>query len=88
MTGWQEADGQLLGLSHRTLGSTCSELTSLPLTACSLMTPCVGRMIAPKDVYILNLKTCAYVTLRVKRDVAEMIDFEMRLSWIIEMGQM
>lgn len=82
MTGWQEADGQLPRLSTGTLGSTCSELFT------SLMTPFVGGIIAPKDVHILSLRTCAYVTLCSKRIFAEMIDFEMRLSWIIEMGPM
>ena len=48
-------------------------------TAWPLCPPVVGRIMTPKDVHVLILGTCEYVTCHSKRDFADAIkDFEMR----------
>lgn len=76
---------QALPIANRLLTLTTSSCVKLPNdTLC-------GQNDAPhKEIHILNLRTCEYVTLYGKRDFADVINnFEMgKLIWIIEVGPM
>lgn len=63
-----------------------ADIENDPWYQVSLVPRCDRQNHSPKDVYALIPRTCDYVTLRGKRDSADMInikDLKMeRLSWI------
>lgn len=41
-----------------------------------------GSIVAPKDVYVLILKTCDYVKLSGKRGIRLQIELSLLISWL------